>query len=118
MKPWRRRILTALAGLAVLATGYAVWAYLALTPRVSASGLRAEIRRELPVGTPRKQVEAWLQSRGMRWHDVVTLDGKRIGLGGDVEHLYRVEGFGDVEMDFAFYFDEQDNLASFTVRKF
>jgi hypothetical protein len=102
--------------LAVGLTAAAV--YLTCVPRVSASGFRSRVEAELPPGTPRDRVEAWLRAEGLSFLPVVDEDRRPVGLCGAVTDVYRVELLGRTELRFAFYFDSDEKLVEFSLSEF
>jgi hypothetical protein len=92
--------------------------YLAEVPRVSVVELRARIKRDLPLGTERGKVEAWLRQRGLSFSDISEVTtGKRVGLTGTIANVYRVELLSKTDIEFEFYFDGEDKLISFSVEE-
>src|SRR4051812_23995500 len=86
------------------------------TPRVSVTGLRERMKAELPPGTPRSQVEAWLSANDLSWSDTTDVKtGRRTGLGGTIRDIYRSWGKKGAEIYFECSFDEQERLISVTV---
>src|SRR5262245_20936513 len=93
-------------------------AYLLMVPRISVHQLRVSITTELPLGTDRETVEAWLDSRSIPWSEIVQeSDGRVVGIEATVKNVYRIELFQHTELTINLYFDERDKLRSFTVEE-
>jgi hypothetical protein len=93
-----------------------VFLYLVEVPRISPDQLRTRISTELPLGTKRSEIEAWLQSRGLSFRDIYAeKSDKRIGLNGEIPHIYRFEWMGSRFIQYTFYFDKDDKLIYFSV---
>jgi hypothetical protein len=112
----RRYILLLLVGLALAGLGYGCF-----VPRVSMGRLRQEIEEQLPLGTPRKDVENWLKARGILAYTVLDGTRREIGIGGRVHDtgpriLHLLAGPTQIRM--YFYFDEQNRLTRFSVDEF
>jgi hypothetical protein len=88
------------------------------TPKVKVADIEQMIGASLPIGTPKKEVEAWLTSRSMPVkHDQ---DGPRSRFiaswipdsGPPSEYPY---GIRDIRLQF--FFDESERLVRFTVKE-
>jgi hypothetical protein len=103
----------------LVAAGLVVAAYYLWTAaRVSAPSLRRQIEVDLPIGTPRSRVEAWLRAHGLHYSGFVEMNGgRRVGLGGEVSDIPRFFSWS-VDLQYYFYFDDEDNLKSFSVDEF
>ena len=90
--------------------------YGCFVPRLSVHQFRHQVAADLPIGTPRKQVEAWLQSRGLVFFGMKQIGNDReVGIGG------WIGGTGPAldpneKISFEFYFDTDDKLERFTAR--
>src|SRR3954470_17237999 len=99
--PWR----AVLALLALVSVG--LFACLAAVPTVTADGFRARLLADLPPGTPRADVEAWLRERGIRflgserWPDVLV---------GHVGPVYPLQLLGSTVLRFTVDFDNGGRL--------
>jgi hypothetical protein len=118
LMPQRRsamlRSLLVLVSLIVLC---ALLSHLMLVPRISMSGFRSRIEAELPLGTDRMRVESWLTAQGFPWSDIIDEDGRRVGICGTLRHLYRLEFFGETQIDFEFHFDRKEQLIEVSVEE-
>jgi hypothetical protein len=101
-------LLPVLLGGAVLA--------LANVPRVSESALRSRVERDLPIGTPRADVEAWLGSHGYRYHNRNDRSGRPAGLGGQFSNYY-IDLFRPTVIHFEFAFNEEDRTTYISVQE-
>jgi hypothetical protein len=106
----RRYILILLVGLALAGLGYYCF-----VPRVSASRLRQEVEEQLPLGTPRKDVEDWLKARGIAYTGIIDRTFREVGIGGWVYNTgprvpLELVSTGPTAIHMAFYFDEQGRL--------
>jgi hypothetical protein len=72
----------------------------------------AAIRRDLPKGTPRKNVQAWLDARHIS-HMSNTRAPEEIGLLHDV----RKDAVSRTDLRMVFTFDQNDRLATFLVEE-
>lgn len=77
--------------------------------------LEVEIKEQLPLGSPRKMVEAWFASHEIEPMDISDLSGRRIGLGTAIPN----DGlFEEAEIRIEFYFDSDDRLRKAVVYRF
>lgn len=87
-------------------------------PRVSVTALRSQIQAELPIGTPRPEVEQWLGKRGFFWNDLGEgPENKVVGLGGRIADIYRMEFMSITYIRFYFLFDGDGKLESWSVEQ-
>jgi hypothetical protein len=113
----RRRLLLVAFAL-VLVIG-ASPAYLIVFPRVSAHSFQSRVEVELPLGTQRSQVEAWLKKEGLPFKYIVESEsGRRVGLGGTLYGICRIRLYGRRDLSYYFYFDETDRLTKVSVDEF
>lgn len=105
--------------LAVLLRGVGVagFIYWLIVPRISLDEFRSQIEVDLPLGTERGKVEAWLRERGLSFDDIYMLDDRKVGLHGTIRHIYHWE-IGETQLLFEFHFDEDDRLREYSVREF
>ena len=83
-------------------------------PRVSESDFRIQVEREIPPGTPREEVVAWLKAKGYVSaeasfsveSDRGGCDGRSSGFYGEFPNYY-LDGFFPTVLRFGFHFDEQ-----------
>lgn len=102
-----------------LTTVCAVSMYLLVIPSVSISTLRSQVEAELPLGTSRSRVESWLESQKLSWCDIIKHEnGQRVGICGTIPHIYRLEFFGESQIDFEFYFDSENRLIELFLDEF
>jgi hypothetical protein len=90
--------------------------FLSVIPVRTAEGLKSEIERALPVGTPKREVYAWLNSRGLPiWKHIVQRPvGKDLGCKGSFNRfLLPIPGTADVR--WSIYWDEEGRLTGVDV---
>jgi hypothetical protein len=93
-------------GLAVLAlVSLGLFAYATQVPRVSVSEFRSQVEREIPPGTPRTEVLAWLKARGYPAGEVGTRDNPHYGVWGEFPNRH-LNIFGPTLLVFSMRFDE------------
>ena len=108
--PRTRRRLIVLAVLAVASIG--VLACLMATHRITESSFRAEVEADLPPGTPRAEVEAWLRGRGIPFIGLVDKDRRPVGLSGEVPHVYYIDLLFYTVIQFSISFDADGRRTS------
>ncbi|HYT91167.1 MAG TPA: hypothetical protein VEL76_20810 [Gemmataceae bacterium] len=115
-----RLVLAGLVGLVLLAA-CARLGYLAVVPRngFGASRLWAELREQLPPGSPREAVERWCAARGFWSGDIHSQDGRKVGYctrlfdSSWVERLLDVPAYLDIEV----HFDRNDRLEATSIQR-
>jgi hypothetical protein len=93
-----------------------VGVFLSVIPVRTAEGFKAEIERALPVGTPRSEIYAWLDSRGLKvWKHIVQRPvGRALGCRGFFNRfLLPIPGIADVL--WSIYWDEEGRLTRVSV---
>lgn len=110
---WSRRLIVL-----VLAGSVASFFCYACIPRDTPDGFRSRIKRDIPIGTERSEVENWLKNQGLAFTDTYSIKNiRKEGLQGKYRK-YRLELIGETTILFSFSFDEDDKLTSFSVREF
>src|SRR5689334_9157262 len=83
--------------------------------RVDIHGLDDSIRQELPLGTPRSAVVAFLDGHTVRHSDS---PNRRTVLAGVTDHRWRWSwACGQTDAHFTFEFDESDHLTRYEMRE-
>jgi hypothetical protein len=90
--------------------------YLMAVPRITVDGFLAEFEADLPRGTPRADVEAWLRKRGIGFLGFVDEQRRPTGLGGEVGGVYWLELFPTV-IRFEVDFDRDGKLTKVSASK-
>ena len=62
----------------------------------------------LPIGSTRKEVEAWLTSQGTYQNEIVDEDGRSLGIAAE-KTVYK-GFFYNLELQMYFYFDQEGKL--------
>jgi hypothetical protein len=89
---------------------------LVTAPRITVASFLVEFEADLPPGTPRADVEAWLRERGIGFW-VLSGGGTPVGLCGEIEGVYWLEVF-PTEIRFQVQFDRDGKLTDVSAYQF
>src|SRR5262249_1518590 len=103
---------------AAVSLALACLAYGCFVPRVSVGGLTAQIGRDLPIGTPRTEVEAWLKRRNLDFRRIADAETNReVGIAAEIKDAQPPLSVMYDKMMLEFYFDKDDKLVTFKVER-
>lgn len=108
-------VLPAFAAVALgICTG--LW-HLAYVPRsgIRVEQLEADLRQQLPLGSPREKVEACFTSRGIKASIMMAADGRELGLAASIPNNSFAEA---ADIRIIVYFDEHGRLERMDILRF
>ncbi len=99
--------------LACLLAAVSCYVYFSNVPWVSVSEFRSQVEREIPPGTPKQEVSAWLRSKGYTSYDLPDCcESKRCVHCGEFSN-YRLDSIFPTVLRFAITFDDNDRRTDY-----